>query len=61
MTNREWVESLTDEQLARFLTSGIMVRYKANDLIGVISLDRISKDREEVAEWLKGRQDYITR
>lgn len=29
MTNREWLNTLTDEQLANFLTVGLYVRYKS--------------------------------
>lgn len=29
MTNREWLNTLTDEQLANFLTFGLYVKYKS--------------------------------
>lgn len=30
-TNREWLESLTDKQLAAFLTGGLLVKYNNCD------------------------------
>lgn len=31
MTNREWIESLTDTQLAEFFTHGLMVNFNTTE------------------------------
>lgn len=31
MTNREWIESLTDRQLAEFYTHGLMVNFNTTE------------------------------
>ena len=33
MTNREWMNTLTDEQLSKFLTDGLLLHHKQLDAI----------------------------
>ena len=62
-TNREWLESLTDRQLAEFLTSGLWVcstHYVSEPFM--ISINRISMNYTTstagVEKWLSMSQDY---
>ena len=34
LTNREWMNTLTDEQLSQFLTDGLLLHHKLFDAIG---------------------------
>ena len=63
MTNREWLESLTDKQLADFFTHGIVVR---THYIGCspfpISIHQIAGSYIQstlgIEKWLSMPQDY---
>lgn len=62
-TNRQWLESLTDKQLAEFLTSGLLVR--SIHYIGepfIISISQIARRYTSstvcIEKWLSQLQDY---
>ena len=63
-TNRQWLESLTDKQLAEFFTHGIMVR---TSYIGCppfqISIHQIAGGYMQstlgIEKWLSMSHDYI--
>lgn len=63
-TNRQWLKSLTDKQLAEFFTHGIMVR---NNYLGCIpfpiSIHQIAGSYMQstlgIEKWLSMPQDYI--
>lgn len=63
LTNRQWLESLTDKQLAEFLTRGILVR---NDHFGStifpINIHQIAGNYMDsvlgIEKWLKMPQTY---
>ena len=62
-TNREWLESLTDRQLAEFLTSGLYVcsMYYIGEPF-MISINRISMNYSTsmagIEKWLLMPQNY---
>lgn len=63
MTNRQWIESLTDRQLAEFLTFGIMVRrlnYHTDAFR--VSIHDIARQYTSstlgVESWLSATQEY---
>ena len=63
MTNRQWLESLNDRQLAEFLTFGIMV--KSMHYIGhpfMVNISRIASEYTSsiagIEKWLSMPQDY---
>ena len=63
MTNREWLESLTDKQLSEFFTHGIMVRtHYIGCLPFPISIHQISGSYMQstlgIEKWLSMPQDY---
>lgn len=63
ITNRQWLESLTDKQLSEFFTHGIMVR---TSYIGcppfLISIHQIAGSYMQstlgIEKWLSMPQDY---
>lgn len=66
MTNREWMQSLTDEELAYFLTAGLPVKDIRIGLDGYnmfgISVHTIShryiSSHLGIEEWLKQEQEF---
>lgn len=63
ITNRQWLESLTDKQLAEFLTFGLLVR--SMHYIGepfIISISQIARrytsSIKGIETWLSMPQDY---
>lgn len=68
-TNRQWLESLTDKELAEFLTCGLYVHslysYEGNvptSLDYVVTLrmvtGRYTQSHLGLAEWLQSKQEY---
>lgn len=62
-TNRAWLESLTNRQLADFLTHGLILRRKAEPtFIDCYSIKDIlyrnTKSDDAVADWLSQNQEY---
>lgn len=62
-TNRAWLESLTNGQLADFLTHGLILRLKAEPaFIDCYSIKDIlyrnTKSDDAVADWLSQNQEY---
>ena len=62
-TNRAWLESLTNRQLADFLTHGLILRLKAEPAsIDCHSIKDIlwrnTKSDEAVTNWLSQNQEY---
>lgn len=62
-TNRAWLESLTNRQLADFLTHGLILRLKAEpasiDCYSIKDiLYRNTKSDDAVADWLSQNQEY---
>lgn len=63
-TNREWLESLTDKQLAQFLTRGLMVvntHYMGDypfclDILSLAS--KYTQSELGIEKWLSMPQDY---
>lgn len=66
MTNREWMQSLTDEELANFLTDGLYVRDIRIGLDGFnmfamsvhIIAHRYNSSRLGIEEWFKQNQEF---
>ena len=66
MTNREWMQSLTDEELANFLTDGLPVKDNRFRLAGygmfLSSINTISSRYTSshlgIEEWLKQEQEF---
>jgi hypothetical protein len=63
MTNRQWLETLTDKQLALFFTFGLLVRSNHyNDEPFIISITQISMNYTAsvagIERWLSMPQDY---
>lgn len=63
MTNRQWLESLTDKQLAEFLTFGLLVRsvqYACEPFTISISqiAMRYTASIKGIETWLSESQDY---
>ena len=65
MTNREWIESLTDKQLAEFFTHGIVVisAHYEGVMPFPISIHQIAGSYIQstlgIEKWLSMPQDYI--
>lgn len=65
MTNREWLESLTDKQLSEFFTHGIVVisAHYEGVLPHPISIHQIAGSYMQsilgIEKWLSMPQDYI--
>lgn len=65
MTNRQWLESLTDNQLAAFLTNGLYVfsAHYIRDYAEYISIRQIASNYTQsqlgIEKWLSMPQDYI--
>lgn len=63
-TNRDWLEALTNKQLAEFLTNGIMVRslYYHTDAFRV-SIHDIARQYTSsvlgIELWLSAKQQYV--
>lgn len=62
-TNRAWLESLTNDQLADFLTHGLLLRIKAEPaFVNCYSIKAVlwrnTKSDEAVADWLSQNQEY---
>lgn len=62
-TNRAWLESLTNRQLADFLTHGLILRLKAEpasiDCHSIKDiLYRNTKSDDAIADWLSQNQEY---
>jgi len=64
ITNREWLESLTDKQLAQFLTNGLRVvsAHYMGDYpfyINIVSLaSKYTQSELGIEKWLSMPQDY---
>lgn len=66
MTNREWMQSLTDEELANFLTDGLPVkdiRFKLDGYGMFLSSinttsSRYTSSHLGIEEWLKQEQEF---
>ena len=63
ITNRQWLESLTDKQLVEFLTHGIMVRTHYHGCPPfLISIHKIASSYVQstlgIEKWLSMPQDY---
>ena len=57
MTNREWLNTLTDEQFANFLTFGLYVKYKSiPDMPTMFSIKNVTYQYAQsiigLTEWL---------
>lgn len=64
MTNREWLNALTDEQLAAFLTDGLLCTMcEVRQFIGPVSLKTIKwrdiRSVDAVTKWLKSEQEFM--
>jgi hypothetical protein len=62
-TNRQWLESLTDKQLAEFLTFGLLVRsvhFVGEPFMICISqiAMRYTASIKGIEKWLSDSQDY---
>ena len=66
MTNREWLESLTDEQLALFLTSGVPIvdkeAYYGIGKVSCVSIQdikwRYTQSNSGIVDWLGRPQEF---
>lgn len=63
ITNRQWLESLTDKQLVEFFTHGIMVRTHYHDCPPfLINIHKIASNYVQstlgIEKWLSMPQDY---
>jgi hypothetical protein len=64
MTNREWLESLTDKQLAAFLTAGLLVKGRyAGDIPFHTSITKVAyrytSSIQGIEIWLSQPQEYF--
>lgn len=64
MTNREWLNALTDKQLAAFLTDGLLCKYDMDDSDFTIlaSLRRVlfrsTCSEDALIQWLSEEQEF---
>ena len=63
MTNRQWLAQMSDQDLARFLTNGIKVRFRGTDYsafyISITQLaNRYIPSALGIEEWLSQEQEY---
>ena len=64
MTNREWLNNLTDKQLAAFLTNGLPCKYDGDDsdFTILVSLKRVlfrgTCSEETLFRWLSEEQEF---
>lgn len=64
MTNREWLNALTDKQLAAFLTNGLLCKYDMDDsdFTVLVSLQRVLFRRtcseDTLFRWLSEEQEF---
>ena len=64
MTNREWLNNLTDSQLAAFLTNGLLCKYywDDSDFTILVSLQRVLSrgtcSEETLFRWLSEEQEF---
>lgn len=64
MTNREWLNALTDKQLAAFLTNGLYCKYTwdDSDFTVLVSLQRVlfrgTCSEDTVLRWLSEEQEF---
>lgn len=67
MTNREWLESLTDEQFALFLTSGVPIvdkeAYYGIGTVSCVSIQDIKwryiQSTTGIEQWLSSPQEFV--
>jgi hypothetical protein len=64
MTNREWLNTLTDSQLAAFLTNGLLCKYDMDDsdFTILVSLRRVlfrgTCSEDTLFRWLSEEQEF---
>lgn len=64
MTNREWLNALTDKQLAAFLTNGLLCKYDLDDsdFTILVSLRRVlfrgTCSEDTLLRWLSEEQEF---
>ena len=61
MTNRQWLHSLNDTQLAQFMMGQLFVRYKAANAPAAgfnIGINLSWATTDAVEEWLRSPQEY---
>lgn len=64
MTNREWLNALTDKQLAAFLTNGLPCKYDMDDsdFTILVSLKRVlfrgTCSEDTLLRWLSEEQEF---
>lgn len=64
MTNREWLNALTDKQLAAFLTNGLLCKYDTDDsdFTVLVSLRRVlfrsTCSEDALFRWLSEEQEF---
>ena len=65
LTNRQWLESLTDNQLAAFLTTGLYVRpaHYAGTYATYINIREVAAQYTQsqlgIEKWLSMPQDFV--
>lgn len=71
MTNREWLNTLTDEQLSQFLTGGLLLHHKPLEKVeGIAETDYITNislvyrrsinSTRYLEKWLSDEQEFET-
>lgn len=64
MTNREWLNTLSDNQLAKFLTNGLLCKYDMDDsdFTILVSLRRVlfrgTSSEDALFRWLSEEQEF---
>lgn len=64
MTNREWLNTLSDTQFARFLTNGLFCKYTwdDSDFTVLVSLQRVlfrgTCSEDTLFHWLSEEQEF---
>lgn len=64
MTNREWINTLTNKEQAEFYTTGLVVTPVGSyDIVCIVSISKIAKRYAQstigVEEWLAAEQEFV--
>ena len=64
MTNREWLQSLSDKELAEFLTCGIEIKYVSMPVACCYNIreiaSRYSSSSKGLEKWFSEKQEFMT-
>ena len=64
MTNREWLQNLSDKELAEFLTVGIKLKFISMPVACVYNVreiaSRYTQSVNGLEKWLSKKQEFMT-